>query len=175
MAALVEHDVPEREHVAGRLTLRAPQDRPDSRDDLGQAERLRHVVVAARAQRLDLVLDGVLRREEEDRRPEALRPQPAPDLDSLEVGQHPVEDDQVGLRVGDRRQGRPAGGRLVDVEALVAKGGRNRVDDRRLVVDHQDPAVSFAHQHAEPCQRFLGTACESSGTPRSKQPPPTPA
>ena len=136
---------PKREHVAGRVALGAPQDRADPGDDLGEAERLRHVVVAAGAQRLDLVLDGVLRRQEEDRRPEALRAQPAPDLDALEVGQHPVEHDQVGLGVGDRRQRRPAGGRLVDLEALVAKRRRHRVDDRRLVVDDQNAAALFAH------------------------------
>ena len=60
-------EVAEAEHVAGQVAGRAAEDRLHARDDLGEAERLRDVVVAAGAQRLDLVLDRVLRGQEEDR------------------------------------------------------------------------------------------------------------
>ena len=90
-------EIREAEDVAGQLAAGAAEDRLHARDDLGEAERLGHVVVAAGAQRLDLVLDRVLRGQEENRRLEALLPQPPADLDAVEVGEHPVEHDEVGL------------------------------------------------------------------------------
>ena len=93
---LVEHEVGEAEHVAGQLAdLVRRRIACVARDDLGEAERLRHVVVAAGAQRLDLVLDAVLRGQEEDGGLEPARPQAAPDLDPLDVREHPVEHDEV--------------------------------------------------------------------------------
>ena len=139
VAALVEDEVGEAEDVAGQVAGGAAEDRLHARDDLGEAERLRDVVVAAGAERLDLVLDRVLRGEEEDRRLEAALAQPAADLDALDVGEHPVEDDQVGLDARDRGERVAAVRRLLDLVALVAERGRDGVDDRRLVVDDEDP------------------------------------
>ena len=139
MAGLVEHEVGEAEHVARQVAGRAAEDRLDARDDLGEAERLRHVVVAAGAERLDLVLGRVLRGQEEHRALEAARAEPPADLDPLDVGEHPVEDDQVGLGARDRGERVAAVVRLLDLVALVAESGRDRVDDRRLVVDDEDP------------------------------------
>src|SRR5205823_5787619 len=82
--------VGEAEHVAGQLTAGASQDRLHPRHHLGEAERLRHVVVAARTERVDLALDSVLRSQEQDRGLEAPFPQPAADLDAFEVGEHPA-------------------------------------------------------------------------------------
>ena len=140
VAALVEDEIGEPQHLAA---AGSPAERRriacDAGDDLGQAERLRDVVVAARAQRLDLVLGRVLRRQEQHRGPEALLAEPAADLDPLDVRQHPVEHDQIGL--GPRRSAQrvAAGQRLLDLVPLVAEGRRDRIDDRRLVVDDEDP------------------------------------
>ncbi len=143
MALLVEHEVGEAQHVARQRSAGAAEDRLHPGDDLGQAERLRDVVVAARPQRLDLVLGRVLRRQEQHRALEALRAQPPPDLDSLEVGEHPVEDDQVRLAPRDRGERVAAVQGLLDVVPLVAERGRDGVDDRRLVVDDEDPLLRF--------------------------------
>ena len=102
MALLVEDEIAEAQDVAGKRAGGAPQDRLDPRDDLREAERLRDVVVAAGAQRLDLVLRRVLRGEEEHRGLEALFAQATADLDALDVGKHPVEHDEVGLEARDR-------------------------------------------------------------------------
>src|SRR5689334_4696214 len=139
MAILVESDVGEAEHLGRRPGFRAAQDRVDTRDHLGQAEGLRHVVVAAGPQRLDLVGDAVLGGEEEDGGPEAALAQAPADVDPGQVGQHPVEHDQVGLELHDGRDRAAAGALLTDDEALVAQRRRDRVDDRWLVVDDQDP------------------------------------
>ena len=144
MPLLVEDEIGEAEDVARQLARGAPEDGLGARDELGEAERLRDVVVAARAERLDLVLGRVLRGQEEDGGLEAALPQAAADLDPLDVGQHPVEHDEVGLEARDRAQGLPTGLRLLDRVALVAERGRDGVDDRRLVVDDEDLVLAHA-------------------------------
>ncbi len=63
--------------------------------------------------------------------------QPPSDREAVEVGQHHVEHDQVGPELVDRLLGRAAGTDLHRLEPLVAEGGRDRVRDRRLVVDDE--------------------------------------
>jgi hypothetical protein len=107
----VERHVGEAEDVAGEVARCAPQDRLHTGHDLGDAEQLRHVVVATGTQRLDLVLDRVLGGEEEGRRLEALLAQAPADLDPVDVGEHPVEHDEIGLEVrhgGHRAAARPS-------------------------------------------------------------------
>ena len=155
VAVLVEDEVGEAQHVAGQLAAGAAQDRLDAGDDLGEAERLGDVVVAAGAERLDLVLDRVLGGEEEDRGLEAALAEAAADLDPVEVGEHPVEHDQVGLgrrRRRSARRGRVRG--LLDLEALVAERGRDGVDDRRLVVDDEDPLALARSAHDRSVSAF---------------------
>ena len=63
-------------------------------DQLGDRERLGHVVVGAGLEADDLVELGVLRREHQDVRV-AEGAHAAADLDAVDVGQADVEDDQV--------------------------------------------------------------------------------
>ena len=139
VSILVEDEILELKHVAGQSARGAAEDRLDPRDDLGEAERLRHVVVAAGAQRLDLVLGRVLRRQEEHGGAVAAGAQAPADLEAVDVREHPVEHDQIRLLPGDQLERVPAVRGLVDLEALVAERGRDGVDDRRLVVDDEDP------------------------------------
>ena len=60
----------------------------------------------------------------------------------VEVGEHPVEHDEVGLAALDGDERVAAVRRLVDLVALVAERRRDGVDDRRLVVDDEDPAAA---------------------------------
>jgi hypothetical protein len=77
VAALVEHEVREAQHVTRQVAARAAQDRVHARDDLGQ--------VRARAGDLD-------------------------------VGEHPVEDDEVRLEPRESGERGAAGCRLLDLE-----------------------------------------------------------
>jgi hypothetical protein len=147
--------------------------------DLGEAERLRHVVVAAGAQRLDLVLGRVLRGQEEDGGPVALGAQASTDLDAVDVRQHPVEDDQIGLERRDRAQRLSPCARLLDLVALVAQGGGHGVDDRRLVVDDEDPVLrpglSGDCHRSDPDTGFCESAesvTERPAAPRARCAPP---
>ena len=104
--ALVHLDVGEaQDAVVLGLVPDAAQDGVDPGDDLGQGERLGHVVVAADGQAGHLVLDGVAGGEEEDGHPDPVGPQPPGHLEPVEVGQHDVEDDQVGRVLLGRRPG----------------------------------------------------------------------
>ena len=63
--------------------------------------------------------------------------QPAQHLEPVEVGQHDVEDDDVGLEVArDAQRGEAVSGGA-DVPALVAQGHREQLGKRRLVVDDE--------------------------------------
>ena len=78
-------------------------------DQLGQRERLGHVVVATDGQAGQLVLQRVAGGEEEDGDPDAVGPQAPGDLEAVEVGQHHIEDDEVRrilLGLGQRRRAR---------------------------------------------------------------------
>src|SRR5258705_6460511 len=71
VTTLVEQEISHADDVARQVARRAPEDRLHAGDDLGEAEWLGDVIVAARAERRDLVLDRLLRGEEENRRLEA--------------------------------------------------------------------------------------------------------
>ena len=101
----------------------ATEDRLEARDDLVEAERLGDVVVAADGEAGDLVLGVVFRGQEQDGRRVAGCPEALGDAEPVHVGQHDVEDDEVGLLLEDRgdrlaplptaRTAKPANRRLV--------------------------------------------------------------
>ena len=63
--------------------------------------------------------------------------EPAVDLETVEIGQHHVEHDQVGREVARDLDGCAAALGGADFEPLVAKHGRDQVGDAVLVVDHE--------------------------------------
>ena len=78
------------------LPSSSSQDRADAGDHLLEAEGLGDVVVAADRQALDLVAHVVARGEEQDRRGQPGVPEPSRHGEAVHVGQHDVEDDEVG-------------------------------------------------------------------------------
>ena len=62
-------------------------------------------------------------------------------LEAVEVGQHHVEDDQVGAAGLGRGQGAPPGGRPFDLEAVEAEAHGHHLGDVLFVVDDQDPGL----------------------------------
>src|SRR2546429_454412 len=73
----------------------APDERPQSGEQLSEREGLRQVVVRAAVQTCDAVLDRVACSEQEDRRPDSLSPQPAAGLEAVDTRQHHVENDGI--------------------------------------------------------------------------------
>jgi hypothetical protein len=69
--------------------------------------------------------------------------QAAHHLEPVEARQHHVEDDEVGpVEVGEAQRLRPVD-RLVGLEAGALEVAGDDLDDRRLVVDHQNGAVAL--------------------------------
>src|SRR5579883_2034506 len=82
----------------------APQQRLDAREELGEREGLREIVVAARLEAADAVIDRAKRTQNQYRSGEARAPQLLDDGQTVDVRQHPVGDDQVefaGERAGE--------------------------------------------------------------------------
>lgn len=107
---------------------------------LPHRERLGHVVVGADAeahQHVGLVVPGG----EHHHRHRTLGLDPAAHLQAVEARQHHIEDQQIGLPgLGGVHGGRAVGGRL-HLETLGAQPGRDGLDDRRVVLNDQDPAL----------------------------------
>src|SRR5581483_4350230 len=79
----------------GTLDRSAPGERPKTRQELLEGERLRQVVVRSRVETADAVVDSVARRQHENRSPDAVVPQAAADLEAVRAREHDVEDDRV--------------------------------------------------------------------------------
>ena len=143
----------------------AAQDRLDAGDDLVEAERLGDVVVAAGVQARDLVLGLVLGGEEEDRRGVAGAAQPLRDAEAVHVGEHDVEDDEVGLFLEHGRDRLGAVGDGPDLESGESQARDEQVADVRLVVDDQDARCGHALIMATEPMRCLDIG--RSGTDQS--------
>ena len=110
MAQPVERDRPVAEHLEP-LRAAAPLERTDAGEQLVELERLREVVVRAGVEAAHHVLDGVARREHEDRRIPTFPPELGRDLEAVLLGKDDVEQDDVVLvHVGQHGAFVPVGG-----------------------------------------------------------------
>ena len=116
----------------------APYESPQAREELRERERLREVVVRARVEPGDAILDAVARGQHQHRRPDALLANPPADLDPVEPGQHQVEDDRVVLGRGRHPHRVVAGPRDVDGVALLDEASPQEGRHLELVLDDQD-------------------------------------
>ncbi len=135
-----------RSTAPGTHATRAAQHGADPRHQLLEAERLHEVVVAAEREPAHLVVGAVARGEEQHRRPYAVVAKPAAHLEAVEVGQHDVEHDQVGIMLldGVERVTTRAGG--AHLETLVAEGRFEHGPQVVLVVDEQEPFACHVQQ-----------------------------
>ena len=150
MGVVVHLEVRELEQFAGGPPLPdAAKDGLGAGDELGHAERLGDVVVAADREAPDLVLGGVAGGEEQHGDVAPVSAEALGDVEAVDVGQHHVEHDEVGTeRVDLLERPVPAGGGL-DVEALVAKRHRDELGDGLLVVDDEDTRGRFSCCHLD--------------------------
>lgn len=113
-----------------------PQQYVDPRGQLTDGERLGHVVVRADPetdQQVGLVVPGG----EHQHRDRPLGLDPAADLQSVEAGQHHVQDQQLGQpALGRGDGGRAVRGRL-HLEALGPQAGRDGLGDGVVVLDDE--------------------------------------
>ena len=139
VAVLVHRQVADDERglLARRDRAGAAQQGAQAGDDLLEAERLGHVVVATGGQAGDPVLDRVLGGEEQHGDVRVGGADAAEHVDAGQVGEHDVEHDDVGVERLGGADGGVAGQRVVHLPALVAQGGGQQLGEGRLVVDHE--------------------------------------
>ena len=119
---------------------RAAQHRVDARQQLARREGLGDVVVGAAFEARDLVALLGARGQHDDRQLAGLAValQRARELEAAGVGQHPVDQQQVGQLVGDLGAARARVGGLAHFEAGAAQAEGDHLANRALVLDDQN-------------------------------------
>jgi hypothetical protein len=113
------------------------QQRVQPGGDLLDGERLDDVVVGALLQREHAVVDLVAGRQHADGDVVAVAAQAPQDLHPVEVGHAQVEQDDRRVDLLGGRERRAPARRRDDLEALELEPRRDRLADRRVVVDEQ--------------------------------------
>lgn len=141
----LEISVPERLSCA--ISGQAPQQHPDASEEFSDGERFRQIVVGPRIKRRDLLFFLVADREDEDRgRP--LRPEMPRDLDAVAIRQTEVEDDDIRMNGGGRRQGGTGASRFEDCEGLSPQHNAQKTPDRVIIIyDEYADALGTHRDH----------------------------
>src|SRR5262249_5663595 len=141
---LVELDVGKGQDAAARLggvsgggDRATAYERANAGDELFGRKRLAHVVVGARIQTRDPVGQRVARAQHQDRYG-AVGAQASGDLQAVEAGQAPVEDDDVWTLQRTVGEGAEAVERDVHVEPRLRQDAVQKRRHTRVVFDHQD-------------------------------------
>jgi hypothetical protein len=122
---------------------------------LAHRERLDHVVVGADGQTDEEVGLVVAGGEHQDR-DRALGLQATADLEPVEAGQHHVEHDRVGRRAPGRLDRARAVAGDLDREPLGPQPGGDRLGDRPLVLDDQNPSFRLHRPPPAPPIQAVG-------------------
>ena len=122
---------------------RAPRQRADPRDQLGEVERLGEVVVGADAETLDAILERPGRGQHQHPARAAVGDQRPADLVAVDAGKVAVEHDHVIVGERDAPERLAAVEREVDGHALAAQHGRHGLGEPRMILDHQHPHRSL--------------------------------
>ena len=141
MGFFVEFDVGERQAGITRLGAAfsgAAQYDSEPGDDFLEAERLRHIVVAAQGEPGDLVLQRVSCRQEQRGRVDTIGAQPAQHPETVHPGHHHVEDHRVGPGFARPVQCLRTVRGGVDLKTLELEADRKQFDDIGFIVDYQD-------------------------------------
>ena len=117
------------------LFARAAQNGTNACHDLFEAEWLGDVIIAADGQTHHLVLRIVAGGEEQDRSVDTLLADAPGDGESVNVREHDVEHDEIGLDLFDDFDGFRAGGCGRDFEIGEMEGRNQQFVDGRFVVD----------------------------------------
>jgi hypothetical protein len=118
--------------------LRAPEERFDACEKFEEAERLGDVVVGTHPQAADLIEFFAFGGEQENRRRTVFLAQRFQDAETIELGQHDIENSQVGLDVRKRLQAGNAVMRDFHVVALNLKVISKAVGEVTIIFDEKD-------------------------------------
>ena len=110
----------------------------DAGGQLLHRERLHEVVVRADLERVDPVVLGPTRADDDDRRADPLAAGLLQHLPAVEAGKHQVEDAHVGMLVAQAGETRLAVRHAHRLEAGRAQVARHALGDHVVVLDDQD-------------------------------------
>ena len=138
---LVHDEVSDGEPVRARLGGHSgpPEQPAQPGQDFFQAVGLGDVVVAARGDAGDTVLDGVTGGQKQHAHAGCLAPKGPQDVQAVKVGQHPVQDHRIGPEITGRRERSHAVCGGADLPALRGHDPGQHIRDVGLVVDDEDP------------------------------------
>ncbi len=123
----------------GSPARQASHQPPQPSDDFLEAERLRDVVIPARRQPGDAILDGVLRGQEQDRHVVAIGSYPPEHLQTADVRQHDVQHHRVRTEDPRLAHGLVSCRCSPDGPTLVAQRHLQQLGQHRFIVDHEHP------------------------------------
>src|SRR5919112_2492678 len=112
---------------------------PHPSEELGEGEGFGKVVVSTSIQALDAVFDLGAGCEHQNRDANVRCPEPFDDLDPVEVGQHPVDHQQVEILAQGSSESRAAVGSRVGDVALTAEDLGQEIRKVLLVLHDQYP------------------------------------
>jgi hypothetical protein len=115
-----------------------PGQRPDPGLQLGQFERLDHVVVGTEIEAFDAVAGTVKRSQDQHRQLRVAGPQALEHLEAGQLGQAEIEDQQIVRLAGDRGIRFHAAHDMIDCVAGLAKRARQTIGNDRVVLCEQD-------------------------------------
>ena len=160
------------------VAARPPQERVQPREQLGERERLRQVVVAAGVEAGEPVGERVARGQEEHGRVDAAGAQRLADVAPVGVGQPDVDDQRVRQRVLDARaaQSRPVPTARPRSPPRAGRASRTSAQ-LGVVLDDQDRgAVTLAESSRAGSRRAAGAgSCGAASAGGARAPPATAA
>ena len=148
------------------LAAGAAQHRAHAGHQLLEAERLDHVVVGPDREAAHAVVGVAPGGQEHDRHAGRRGAGEAPvQLEAVHVGEHHVQQHEVGPHRRRGRQRLAPAGRRRGLEALVAQRGAQQLRDALLVIDHQDAGIGRRRRS------LLHTRAVRSAAHRRRLPP----
>ena len=158
---------PSESRVGSALPGRSPDERLQTGQQLRKRERLRQVVVAARLQTLDAVVNRPARAQDEHGGMDAARADAIDERQPVETRQHHVDDRGV-VASADRQLDAPfTVGRDIDGMTGFGQALADEVGDRRVVFDHEHShdTASVRHVRKECRARELDEPCHARREP----------
>src|SRR5262249_54296307 len=126
-----------------RRSMRPPDQCTHARFELGQLERLGHVVVSPQVEPVYAILERLARGQYEHRHRVAACAQPFQYLETIQRRQADIEQHQPVLEGRERAIGLLAVVRHVDDVPALRQGARNGVGEHAIVLNQQDPQIKL--------------------------------
>jgi cobalt-zinc-cadmium efflux system outer membrane protein len=133
----IELEITDLDQVGDRL-ISAPNEGPQTREQLVERERFDEVVISAEVEAVDPIMHLISRRDDEDADARASGTEPAKNRQAVELRYHEIEHQRiVRIRLGEPQSLFTVSGRVHGVTCL-AEALRERTSKRLIVLDEQD-------------------------------------